>query len=303
MKEYKDYMSRISGGPRLRDKIMNRIAVRAQDVLGSYAEHSYDDSNYAQPVVYNPQDDSIMYAQSKTDAPSSFSYGSPSRQKAPKKRSRALLASLGLVACAAGILFGLLIVPMLLNRPADIMSDNGTLGIYYPSDPDATPGPAPSGNEADNVFHFNFYDNVSQQFLGTVNEWDFEVNVIIGREYHSYAFPAVDFYFDVYFVFLGNADGYVEISATESPPHWHEIPWPVSSRSSVRISNRPMYSGVGREWEWVADGPDEPLMSYIGGVPVMIKLYNWPGPNSQFYGTGDGQSSDYHNYRTPFPIV
>jgi len=332
MKEYKDYMDRISGGSRLKDKIMSQISKRAHDVSNNYAspagpysdsmdyqpDNHYESSHtYTQPVVYNPYDDSIAYAEPKPET--GFSYSSDNHPKAaPKKRSRALLASLGLAVCAAGILFGLLFIPGILDRLGNnVPGDRGNNvhgsatpepgGLETPSpspDADTTPSPTPESGvhetPAGDVFHFNFFDNVTHRTIET--SWIFETSIQLGREYHSHIFPAVDFYFEFYGASFSSEHGYVEFIAQESPAGWYDIPWPISPRASMRISNREV-AHIAPGMILYADGPDDPQMSYIGGVPVMIKLYNWPGPPSMFYGTGEGQSPDHHNYRPDFPIV
>ncbi|MCL2360467.1 MAG: hypothetical protein FWC73_01475 [Defluviitaleaceae bacterium] len=275
MKEYKEYMNRISGGAAMGNKILNRIAEHTQKGVKREASDIYNPGEYDE------------YRDSFVQDPYDFDRDIVTR-KSPRatRRKRALVASLTLSACAAGVVAALVFLPGLLNRPAVILPED-VVGFYV-DEPEDVPVPnyvAPPMQQ-DGELIFNFREIVGYSWLET--SWNLWYTLPLTDEMFAAAFPGFNIILDWVGAGYDEDGNLVNIMAQEIPATWQLHYRPVNVRTNITISRWEMPRHLIYQ---VAEDSPEPQMSYIGGVPVMVIVYEGQGPVPQV------------DYSPPFPTV
>jgi len=221
---------------------------------------------------------------SMSDRPTAFTKknNSYSATKVPAKRT--IIGLVAMTTVAAAILMGVLYIPGLLNRPAEIIIDEEIpfIAAEVSSEPDDTSIHATEivGNEL--IFNMN---QVASTLLLDVNS-RIETTMELSQEQATAAFPSLEIPFEWMGAAYGSHGDFIEIQANQSPLEWRDFNRPISPRTLMRVSDVEL--PIFMEFI-IQEGPAIPYYSYIAGVPIMIMVYE---------GIDQGVP-----YDPPFPIV
>jgi len=277
MKEYKDYMSRISGGAELKNRIMSKIV--------SYSPSNVRNEINYHPAEYDEYEEQVVQEQYEYESWDETTNAAPTKNRfhrddnlPPAKRKRAFITAVAIVACAAGIVFGIFVMPGLLNRPAHILPEDDVAGSYVtespaPEYPEYIVPPEHQGGE----LLFNFYEIVGYEWHDVT--WDVHFNFELTDEQFNAVFPSMDIDLDWVSVMYDSDGNLVTIVAQESPAAWQDFNRPINVRTNINISRVEMPAHLVL---LIPEDSPPPRVSNINGVEVTAIVYEGQDPTPQF---------------------
>jgi len=286
MKEYSDYMSRISGGDRLRKKIMARVALSEQEKEQGDEQETPESPSKADNHWYTMSSPK----ERRHKPPIASDSKRKTRNNATRKGIKGIIA---LAACAAALVIAVLVVPAMLNRPAVIVPDDENLPItgsypeqYLPEQDPEQDLPVTTYNESHTPGLESDADATYYESSAPVIEARTEANYALTfNPFYRIGFRGLPGYptppvfitpltdLRIAALFPG-MEAYIEWAGitfyTEDRSVW-EISATISQRVSLRISSREF--SVYMEFSPEGSAP-WPELSYVHGVPVVAGVYD-----------------------------
>jgi len=283
MKAYTDYMNRVSGGDRLREKIMARVAVESCDIGYDRAITEDEAVTHIMSTLYVPPQlsDTGKIAErwiSQDNLTAKSKRLKIATARLPQKTGKIKPRLIAMLSCAAVLVVAMFVVATTLNQPAVIIPDEEIAAAgsdsyvidYYDMYEIAAPDVY-----FESTINYDLYFNVSQDFARRliVEDNGAEFFHMLSRAQSASLFPALETTFDLVRADYRQDGTLIAIQASRASIEWVDYNVYMHPRIVLRISNEELTRQMILFSEY-----DVPLqqLSYVHGVPVLVESHELP---------------------------